>query len=258
MIINDYHIHSALSHDSETPAVDFVSRATELGLTAIGLSEHKDFDPADPMRGYFDYQAAKQNIDKLRRDNPQLTICFGLEVDYRSWLQEEIADYLRQHPFDYTIGSVHYIVKYKTLEKQLAENQERELYESYFREVSACARSGLFDILGHADYVKRVAEKQYGPYHLDDYLGQAQEIVDAALANNMVLESNTKALRAGLTEPFPNYSLLELYAARGGKKLILGSDAHQPHELCHEFTSVWEHVRQMGLELWQPTLGGND
>ncbi len=257
MVINDFHLHSTLSHDSDTAPADFTRRAHELGLSAIGFSEHKDFDPADPQRDYFDYDKTKTSIDKLRRDNPDIQVLFGLEVDYRSWLEEEIAAFLKAHPFDYVIGSVHYISEYKPLTVQLADQPQDQLYQNYFREVAACAKSGLFDILGHADYVKRVAEERYGPYSLAEHHSILEEIVDAAISHELVLESNTKALRLGLSEPFPSYDLLKLYAEHGGKKITLASDAHKPEEMCYKFKEVWQKVEPFGLELWQPTVGNS-
>ncbi len=254
-MINDYHIHTRFSHDSDTEPAELCARAQEMGLSAIGFSEHADFDPKDPMVDYFDYDKCEAAVNRLRRDFPKLDILFGIEIDYRSWLKDEIADFLRRHPFDYTIGSVHYIVDYLALEKQLENRAEHELYTAYFREVAACAAGGLFDILGHADYIKRVAEKRYGPYAANDHAALLAEIIDAVIANEMALESNTKGLRSGLREPYPNYDLLELYAARGGRKVILGSDAHNPEELCCDFDQVAEKVKQMGLELWEPSPG---
>ena len=57
---------------------------------------------------------------------------------------------------------------------------------------------------------------------------------------------------AGLAEPYPSHDLVELYAARGGKKIALGSDAHQAGELCQGFQAVWERAEALGLELWEP------
>ena len=252
MIINDYHIHSRLSHDTETDPDDYPPRAMELGLSAIGFSEHKDFDPNDPMRDYFDYAKCLATVEELRGRYPTLHISLGIEIDYRSWLEEEIRDFLRQNRFDYAIGSVHYIVDYRPLEEQAQGREQHEVYESYFREVLACARSGLFNVLGHADYIKRVGEPCYGPYRPDDYAPLLQEIMQAAVDNSLALEINTKALRSGLAEPYPGREMVKLFADSGGRLVAPASDAHGPDELCFAFDAVGKQVKDMGLDLWNP------
>ena len=106
----DYQVHSFRSHDGKASIAEQCARAVEIGLDEIGFSEHKDFDPADPVVDYFDYEAYQTEIEAARQQlGEKLKIRAGVEIDYQIWFESEIAAYLDAHPFDFVIGSVHYV-----------------------------------------------------------------------------------------------------------------------------------------------------
>src|SRR5258708_33812926 len=105
----DYQVHSHRSHDGKASTREQCLRAVEIGLDEIGFSEHKDFDPADPVADYFEYDRYAQEIARAREEFAgTLTIRMGGEVDYQRWFEDRIRDYLAAHTFDFVIGPVHY------------------------------------------------------------------------------------------------------------------------------------------------------
>src|SRR5438067_11014394 len=106
----DIQVHSFCSHDGMASIQAQCERAVEIGLDEIGFSEHKDFDPDDPVVDYFDYDAYMREIDQAHsRFHGVLAIRAGVEIDYQRWFEDRIGDYLAAHPFDFVIGSVHYV-----------------------------------------------------------------------------------------------------------------------------------------------------
>ena len=66
----------------------------------------------------------------------------------------------RRHPWDYFIGSVHYISDSWAIDNpaEIARWKDREpleVWTAYFERLTLAAESGLFDIIGHADLCKK-------------------------------------------------------------------------------------------------------
>ena len=74
--------------------------------------------------------------------------------------EEETASLLDAYPWDYLIGSIHYIGQ-RAIDDEPSLVEEvgvEEAWYRYYETLAAAARSGLFDVLGHPDLVK-----MYGP-----------------------------------------------------------------------------------------------
>src|SRR5580658_561480 len=126
----DYQVHSLRSHDGKASIMEMCERAAAIGLDEIGFSEHKDFDPADPVVDYFDYDAYMQEILQAReRWEGQLKIRAGVEIDYQIWFEDKIANYLDSHPFDFVLGSVHYVNRVMLMTPEY--NRDRNAHLAY-------------------------------------------------------------------------------------------------------------------------------
>ncbi len=88
----------------------------------------------------------------------RIQVLLGIESDYfvdhfRVYRQE-----LLKYPFDYIIGSVHFVDNISIFQKGrwdgLSHAQKVALKERYFQLIEASARSGLFQVLGHIDAMK--------------------------------------------------------------------------------------------------------
>ena len=86
-------------------------------------------------------------------------VLLGVEADYRRGTVDEVAGLLAGQPFDYVIGSVHYLGDWGFDDpRQMAEYGGRDIdavWIEYFELVGEAAESGLFTILGHLDLVKK-------------------------------------------------------------------------------------------------------
>ena len=88
----DLHLHSHHSHDGEGEIADFCQRALELGLVEIGFLEHLDLYPLDPHFGLHNYERYLEEIERARRDFPELKIRMGVEVTYLPGIRKEIQE----------------------------------------------------------------------------------------------------------------------------------------------------------------------
>ena len=108
------------------------------------------------------------SVQAAKNGTPEISVKLGLEIDYfendHAWIEQlsSLAD------FDYLIGSVHYIAPGFALDHPkwigswsgIAEVEE--IWTSYWKIYTNCARSGLFDLLAHPDLPKKFGHKPAG------------------------------------------------------------------------------------------------
>lgn len=250
MLPPDYHLHTPLCRHARGEPVEYAARAASLGLTEIGFADHSpmrrdDFDDWRMKISELDQYVEK--VERARREFPQLTIKLSLEVDYLPGHEPWIRELAERHPWDYLIGSVHYVTDAWALDNpgQVDEWKSRDILEvwrQYTARLELAAASGLFHIIGHADLCKR-----FGFYPPGDWLGLFDPFLRAARAAGAALEINTGGLRKSCREMYPHPRLLEA-AARLGIPLTFGSDAHAPEEVGMHFPEALALARAAGCQ----------
>jgi histidinol-phosphatase (PHP family) len=122
-----------------------------------------------------------------------------------------------------------------------------ELVEPYFREVAAAARSGLFDVIGHLDVVKRYLMPHLAPATL----AAAPELYEPALRalvdSGTGLEVNTSGLRQGPGETYPTEAIVRRYRELGGTRVTAGSDAHRAGTFAFGLEDGYRAVARAGF-----------
>ena len=123
-MIVDYHMHlraprvdgsEPLDHSLE--AVErFVERALERGVDEIGFTEHVYYFrqtaeiwdvPYMSERCVYDLDEHCDAVVEAKRAG--LPVKLGVEVDYVGERQPRLAEMLEPYPFDYQLGSVHWL-----------------------------------------------------------------------------------------------------------------------------------------------------
>jgi histidinol-phosphatase (PHP family) len=234
-------------HATGTPS-EYAARAAALGLTEIGFSDHS------PMaRDNFDNW--RMNLDRLdeyvelvhqaRCDHPNLVIRLALEVDYLPGQEDWIRDLAGRHPWDYFIGSVHYVSDSWAIDDPSSLSAWRhhdpfEVWSLYFDRLTQAAASGLFEIIGHADLPKK-----FGFRPDRDCTALFQPFLAAAQASRTAIELNTAGLRKDCREIYPSPSLLAI-AHELRVPITFGSDAHAPDEVGLNFADAVQLARRIG------------
>jgi histidinol-phosphatase (PHP family) len=244
----DYHMHTPLCHHAVGEPTEYAAHALKLGLTEIGMSDHNpmvrdDFDDWHMAIGDLDDYVEK--VRKAQRDHPTLSIKLSLETDYLPGHEDWIRELAGRHPWDYLIGSVHYVSDSWDLDnpKKLSEWKERDAFEVwsiYFERLTQAAASGLFEIIGHADLCKKFCF-----YPVEDCTPLFERFVSTAKKHDVAIELNTAGLRKDCKEIYPSPSLLQL-AARAGVPITFGSDAHAPGEVGMNFAEAMQLAARFG------------
>lgn len=261
-VLVDYHLHSTCSADGVSSIFDFCQRALELGFVEIGFCEHADFDPRDRDCEYFDYTAFRRQIETEReRFGHSLAVRAAVEVTYQASREEEIALFLADKRFDYVVGSVHLVEDAAPLTADWAMISEAErcegyfarrtmqaAYRPYFAELRRAVASGLFDLIGHFDLVKRYGVGYYGPFDPAAFADEIHDILKLAVEKGVGLEINTSGLRQSPRETYPGLAILKCYRQLGGEILTVGSDAHSVTDLGGGIAQALALARQAGFQ----------
>jgi len=244
----DYHMHTPLCRHAAGEPLDYARRAVEIGLTEIGFSDHSPMERDD----FDDWRMADRQLDeyvaKVRLAQaafPQLTIRLALEVDYLPGQEDWIGRLAARHPWDYFIGSVHYVSDAWDIDNpaKLAEWKRLDafaVWQAYFQRLTQAAGSGLFDIIGHADLPKK-----FGIRPVQDCRPLYQEFLAAAAGAGCAIELNTAGLRKDCREIYPGPELLRI-ARQQHVPITFGSDAHAPHEVGLNFAEAVALARDAG------------
>ena len=186
-------------------------------------------------------------VDSVKRKLKEpLKLKVGVEVDFVPYFADEIREALRGLPFDYVIGSVHYIEGWAFDDpKYVLEYQKWDpvkLYEKYFAVVQACAESKMFDVIGHPDLIKKFGCKPKTDI-TDFYLAAAE----AFKKNDVCIEVNTSGLWHPCREIYPAKRFLKICYDEG-VQITFGSDAHIPKNIGRDFDKAVSLVREVGYE----------
>ena len=234
----DSHLHTDLSPDSSVPIDVYAAQAVERGIAEIAVTDHIDFAPGAPAFDFVPF-ATRETVarEAAERWGPRgVSIRFGVEITYDHRYETAIRDHLAHHAYDYVIGSVHIyadsVFHQSRIASWVAGRSLQEIVAPYFDEVGRAIRSGLFDTIGHLDFVKRWLH----PHVTAADLAAAPELYEPLLVAlvdaGIALEVNTSGLRQAPGETYPSAAVVARYRSLGGALVAAGSDAHQADSLA--------------------------
>lgn len=234
-------MHTKASPDGTGDLEDFIKEAVRKGIDELGFSEHFFDRPPHPM-GFMDGYV--QDFLETKKSSA-IPIRLGAEIDFFPAEIDPIEEFLAKYPFDYVIGSVHYLDNWPIDSRsQMQEYFRRDIlqvYKDYFEAVRKLCRTRLFDTLGHADIVKIFGFKPDC-----DITSILEETADAIAASNMCVEINTAGLIRKCAEIYPSRQLLQMLKDRN-VPITLGSDAHRPQDVGRSFNKAFELSKQVGF-----------
>lgn len=244
----DYHTHTPLCHHASGDPERYVDAAIAAGLREYGISDH-----APVGHGCFDdwrmlYSDLPSYYDWIQRAKDHaagsLPIRAGLECDWLPGCHSWIEHLRGLRPWDYLIGSVHYLGEWDFDNPQHLSHWDQrnvdEVWSLYWKEYAAMAESQLFEILGHPDLIKKFCHRPDGD------LGRFYEpAIEAIAVSGAAIELNTAGWHKPCAEAYPCFDFLEL-ARAAGIPLVISSDAHAPGEVARDFSRAIELAKAAG------------
>lgn len=236
----DYHTHHYRCGHAVGSLEEYVQSAIAKGLVEIGLSDHMPLlhvDPADyypemamPMEELPRYVEECLTLQEKYKD--RIAIRVGLEGDYIEGCEEKIADIVHAYPWDYVIGSVHFLGTWDVTDfRQVHQWEGRsviEVYEQYYDAVEKAAATGLYDFIGHIDAIKR-----FGYRPEEDVTDLEDRALAAVAKNGLAIELNAAGIHTAAKEMYPSRRMLERARAYD-IPITYGSDAHHPERIAQK------------------------
>jgi histidinol-phosphatase (PHP family) len=255
-VIADYHMHLRDEHEEIAHCVagvePFVAAARAAGVDEIGFAEHAYYFretrrlwhvPYHTERCVYDLESYVEAVAEAKRRG--LPVKLGLEVDYEPGLDMETRELLEPYPWDYLLGSIHYIddVAVDSTPPLVEVVGVDVAWRRYFDRLAAAADSRVFDSLSHPDLVKIFGQRP--DRGLEEELHE--QAADAIAAAGVAVEVSTAGLRKPVGELYPDPHFLRLCRERE-VPVTVASDAHVPSLVGRDFDRARELLRTAGYQ----------
>ncbi|ACX51375.1 histidinol phosphate phosphatase HisJ family [Ammonifex degensii KC4] len=246
----DYHVHTARCGHAVGKVGEYLRQAERMGLKELGFADHlplyflppekRDPGLAMPQTQLGEYVAEITGL----KGKSTVEVKLGIEADYVPGREEELRRLLSAYPFDYVLGSIHFLDGWGFDNPAEIEGYRGKdldlLYERYFSLVQRLASSRLFDIVAHPDLIKK-----FGFLPSRNLKLLYEETVKAIAAADLAVEVNTAGLRHPVKEIYPAVEFLSL-CRRYRVPVTLGSDAHRPEDVGRDFDRALDLLRGVG------------
>jgi len=263
-VIVDYHMH--LRDESGKMAFapkaigPFLETALARGIQEIGFTEHVYYfrQTAEIWDVPYMSERCVYDLDEycdavLEAKRAGLPVKLGLEVDYVGERQARLAELLEPYPFDYQLGSVHWLDGL-AVDSSPGVWEVMTVEEGWLRYVDALCELALSNhvhALAHPDLAKIFGRRPV-PSVLADLHERIAFVVAAA---GIAIEISTAGLRKPVGELYPDAGLLEA-CARTGTHVTFASDAHEPDLVGENFDQALALAKATGCRTVAVFEGG--
>ena len=222
----------------------FAASASTHGVEEIVITEHvyhftqaKEIvdRPWSDEKCFYDMDEYVDLLQSARREG--LPIKTGIEMDYIEGREPVIERIVQDYPWDFVLGSVHWIGDWGFDLASMADEWDRRsvdrAYRDYFRLLGQAVQTGCFDSMSHPDLIKVMGHMPEGDI-TDLYEGFAEQVSDQA---GLCVEISSAGLRKPVGRLYPEKPLLEA-CARRGISITTASDAHVVEDIGRDFDQV--------------------
>lgn len=247
-LLTDYHTHTPLCRHAEGLPLEYVEAARAAGLAEIGFSDHNPMPEAfdDWRMDWAEFPRYLEMVAEARAMADGFPVRLALECDYLEGGEDWLEKTRMLAPWDYLIGSVHYIApgwdvdNPRHLSRWRQQGAVEEIWALYWRLYEKCVRSGFFEMAAHPDLAKKFGFRPAG-----DLRRYYEPVIQAFVDTGTVMEVSTAGLRKEVAEIYPARDMLEL-AYSAGVPVVINSDAHAPGEVGRDYHQALRLVRDTG------------
>lgn len=258
-MLTDYHVHLRDDDVDATPADRFFTQANvdryleaaeRAGVDELGVSEHihRFTDALAVWDHPFWLENARDDLTAYCDFVGGTDLRLGIEMDFVAGREDRIANLLESHPFDYVVGSVHF-VRHQAVDHRVWDIWDEvgdpdQVWKAYFETLAEAARSGLFDILAHPDLVKVWGAERPSPAR--DPRFYYEPVVEAVAESGIAVEVSTAGYRKPVGEIYPAPAFARM-CVEAGATFALSSDAHAPGDVGRDYDRAVDEMRDWGI-----------
>jgi putative hydrolase len=206
MLKIDLHIHTIASGHAQNTILEFINQAKKLKMKVIGISDHGPGTTKLVSSSYF------RTLSRIPAVVDGIRVLKGIEANIANENGDLDVDESVTNHLDYVAANFHDFGGFEDLGK------ERNT-EAFIKVI----KSGKIKIITHPTSTR--------PYETD-----LRKICEAACENNVLLELNLSRLSQRFLKPdtISNIKIMIEVAKKHGRKIIIGSDAHNIWELADD------------------------
>lgn len=229
-----------------------MSACVEAGIAAelseVGFAVHMPVPIPIAEKINLDEGEFRRYIEEARRLRQKyegrIGILIGGEFDFMPDQLPEIERLANAYEYDFRMGSVHFIDDWNFDNPGYLDRWEtadvEAVYRRYYHLMTEMAETGLFDIVGHFDLVKKFGFRPDRDIS-DAVAGAARAVADAG----MTVEINSAGWHKPVGEQYPSEQILRLMYDLD-VPICLGSDAHAPGQVGRDFDRAISLARRVG------------
>ena len=241
--------------------------AYEKKLCALGFSAHAPIAKKTGIESDWHLKDDKFNdyveqvLEAKKRWQGKLEVLLGFEIDYIKGLRSALDSDITEVNPDYLIGSVHYLIPANGAKPFTVDGPQEEfsqglnegfggdaqaLMNSYYDAVAEMIALGGFEILGHADLVKKnCLGKNLWPQEIENC--RQREIARAAAKADVIAEANTGGInRKKINEIYPSETFLRFFR-ENNVPVIITADAHSAADIAGNYDIAVQTLLSAGF-----------
>lgn len=228
MFLEDYHIHSEYSFDSQMKMEDIIHTAKKKCISEIAITDHVEL--AANVEHERNGNEAMKEIEKCREKyNGEITLRSGMELGNAQLDLKKSIGISKGFQGDIILGSVHNLIENKDVAYYNFRHVDCDVFfKEYLDAVYEIALNADFDILAHITYpLKAIYEQAGWIFPIEKFQSQLERIFQVLVRREKGIEINTSGLRVSLNQLLPDRDILKIYRECGGTMITIGSDAHE-------------------------------
>lgn len=242
----DLHNHSRFSFDSKTDMEDIIKSAIDNKLDYIAITDHLDLkSPDEDYSDILDISSYFKEIDRLKKIyNNDIDILSAVEIGLDENLSKTYEDIIDNWDYDFVLGSIHSIGGKDLIMDNLYKKYDTDdFYKLYYSHMQKMVEdNGVFDILGHLDYIDRYFPNKEEILPIENYFEYIEPIFKSLISRFKGIEINTASFRNNLDYYHPKISALQLYKSLGGEIITIGSDGHISEDIGFK---IYDAIRML-------------
>ncbi len=249
------HNHTCLCDGKDTPE-EMVLAAIASGVETLGFSGHAftSFDSSWCM--------SREDTERYRAEVLRLRDAYADRIQILLGIERDFYSDPDPYPYDYVIGSVHYIVaddgaicpideSRARVEADVAAHFGGNVYlwaQRYYETLANVAEKTACNIIGHFDLVQKFNEDGTLLDPRDTrYRLATLNAMESLLQTGAVFEINTGAVSRGYRKtPYPAPDILA-WLAQHGAKVIITADAHAKENILFGFEDAALYAKSCGV-----------
>jgi len=261
-----FHGGHTIFGDGRGTVAEVAQAVADRGFLAFGFSEHfttppmREFNPdglqnslAGRTNWLGDYVAAVQSAQRLHAG--RVSIVLGTELEYIRGAELWTRDQIRPWPFEYFVGSVHFVRydgedicidanRLRTAEALRRAGSAERLYLDYYEHVVELLDWRLAQVIGHLDLIKIFLEPGE-QVETAAIRSKVCGILETMRDRGMAMDINARGLIKHCRALYPADWILG-EAHRIGVSVTLGDDSHGPDEVGARLDQAVAALRRAG------------